>query len=139
MNEPGSGSAMREGARSEGVTDRRQRKLARLRGLEAESDEALFAALPLPGTQVEGLVLERVLGQGGYGTVYLASRDGRPYAVKFTPGEGVRGFESASRYESFDTSLGEGVRGFESASRYESFDRKGVRRFVGDEVSERVL
>ncbi|HEX5746911.1 MAG TPA: protein kinase [Archangium sp.] len=83
MNEPGAGTPQPGGTRARGVTDRR-RELARLRGLEAESDAALLAALPPLGTEVEGLVLERVLGQGGYGTVYLARREGRPYAVKFT-------------------------------------------------------
>jgi serine/threonine-protein kinase len=83
MSEPGTGDPRSERGRAEGTTDRRRRKLARLRGLEAERDEALLAALPPPGTELEGLVLESVLGQGGYGTVYLAWRDGRPYAVKF--------------------------------------------------------
>ncbi|PTL82042.1 serine/threonine-protein kinase [Vitiosangium sp. GDMCC 1.1324] len=74
---------MHGGMGAERSTDRRRRKVARLEALEAGSDEALLAALPTPGTLVDGLVLESVLGQGGYGTVYLAWRDGRPYAVKF--------------------------------------------------------
>jgi serine/threonine-protein kinase len=73
---------MHEGAHQEGAGDR-QRRLARLRALEAERDEALLAALPPVGTVVEGLRLEALLGQGGYGTVYLARRDGQTVAVKF--------------------------------------------------------
>ncbi|HYO54118.1 MAG TPA: hypothetical protein VEU50_15135, partial [Archangium sp.] len=84
MSEAGAGRPMHEGAEAEGSTDGRRRKLARLRALEAGSDAALYAALPPPGTHVDGLVLESIVGQGGYGTVYLAWRDGRPYAVKFT-------------------------------------------------------
>ncbi|HEX5754633.1 MAG TPA: serine/threonine-protein kinase [Archangium sp.] len=46
--------------------------------------EPLEPQLPLPGTQVGGLVLEARLGAGGYGTVYRArSPGGKPYAVKF--------------------------------------------------------
>lgn len=74
---------MHEGVELERPTDRRQRKLARLRALEAESDEALDAALPPLGTTVDGLVLECILGRGGFGTVYLAWRGGQPLAVKF--------------------------------------------------------
>jgi serine/threonine-protein kinase len=73
---------MHEGAREEGDRNK-ERRLARLRALEAERDEALLAALPAVGTVVEGLVLEALLGQGGYGTVYLARRDGQTVAVKF--------------------------------------------------------
>jgi len=61
----------------------RERKLARLRALAAARDDALLAALPPVGTVVEGLVLEALLGQGGYGSVYLARRDGQTVAVKF--------------------------------------------------------
>lgn len=74
---------MHESVEVERSTDRRRRKLERLRALEAESDEALDAALPPPGTTVDGLVLERILGRGGFGTVYLAWRGEQPLAVKF--------------------------------------------------------
>lgn len=74
---------MREGVEVERSSDRRQRKLARLRALEAESDEALDAALPPPGTLVDGLVLECILGRGGFGTVYRARTGEQPLAVKF--------------------------------------------------------
>uniref|UniRef100_UPI00286D5D3A serine/threonine-protein kinase n=1 Tax=Archangium sp. TaxID=1872627 RepID=UPI00286D5D3A len=73
---------MHEAAHEDGGRDR-QRRLARLRARAAERDEALLAALPPVGTVVEGLELEAVLGQGGYGTVYLARRDGQTVAVKF--------------------------------------------------------
>ncbi len=39
--------------------------------------------LPPLGTEVGGFRLEAKLGEGGFGTVYLAWRGGRPYAVKF--------------------------------------------------------
>ncbi|WP_309890251.1 hypothetical protein, partial [Archangium sp.] len=70
---------MHEAAHEDGARDR-QRRLARLRARAAERDEALLAALPPVGTVVEGLVLEALLGQGGYGTVYLARRDGQTVA-----------------------------------------------------------
>ena len=41
--------------------------------------------LPEPGMEVAGYRLESRLGGGGQGTVYLARREGRPYAVKFLP------------------------------------------------------
>jgi serine/threonine-protein kinase len=39
--------------------------------------------LPAPGTQVDGFSLLAPVGQGGFGTVYLAQRGERWYAVKF--------------------------------------------------------
>ena len=63
MSEAGARRPPHTGAEAEQSTDRRRRKLARLRGLEAESDAAPLAALPPPGTELEGLVLESVLGQ----------------------------------------------------------------------------
>jgi serine/threonine-protein kinase len=106
MNEPGAGGA-------EGVTDRGRRTLARLRGLEAERDEALLAALPPLGTELEGLVLESVLGQGGHGTVYLAWRDGRPYAVKFIylPQAGAWALRELGAMVRMETVGGVGLRG----------------------------
>jgi len=75
---------MHEGTSEEGDRERkRERKLARRQALAAERDEALLAALPPVGTVVEGLMLEALLGQGGYGSVYLARRDGQTVAVKF--------------------------------------------------------
>jgi len=56
-------------------TGRRRRVLARLR--------ALRAWLPPVGTSVGGFILEEVLGQGGYGTVFLARRGGCLFALKF--------------------------------------------------------
>ncbi|NOK17431.1 serine/threonine protein kinase [Corallococcus carmarthensis] len=39
-------------------------------------------AVLLPGTQVLGYTVERQLGQGGFGTVYLARNAGQPFALK---------------------------------------------------------
>ena len=74
---------MHEGTGAELSVEGLRRVLARLRGRAAERDEALAAALPALGTTVGGFVLEAFLGEGGYGTVYLARRGGRLFAVKF--------------------------------------------------------
>jgi serine/threonine-protein kinase len=42
-----------------------------------------------PGTVVHGYRVEKKLGSGGFGKVYVAWRDARPYALKFIPLEGV--------------------------------------------------
>ncbi|HEX8440741.1 serine/threonine-protein kinase [Archangium sp.] len=65
-------------------TGRRGQVLARLRGRRAGSEDALAASLPPLGTTVGGFLLESLLGEGGFGTVYLARRGGELFAVKFT-------------------------------------------------------
>lgn len=70
---------MSEGRGVESWAGTRLRELARPRMRRAGSD----AALPPLRTTVGGFVLEEVLGEGGYGTVYLARRGGCLFAVKF--------------------------------------------------------
>ncbi len=65
-------------------TGRRGRMLAGLRGRRAGNDDALAASLPPLGTTVGGFLLESFVGEGGFGTVYLARRGGQVFAVKFT-------------------------------------------------------
>jgi serine/threonine-protein kinase len=42
-----------------------------------------------PGTDVGGYVVEAQLGEGGFGTVFLAQRGGELYALKMLPLEEV--------------------------------------------------
>ncbi|MFY0525975.1 hypothetical protein ACN28I_23455 [Archangium gephyra] len=73
---------MDEGGGMEAPAGSRRRVLERLRARRAGSDAALHVSLPPLGTTVGGFVLEALLGQGGYGTVYLARRGGCLFAVK---------------------------------------------------------
>ncbi|QSQ21199.1 protein kinase [Pyxidicoccus parkwayensis] len=45
---------------------------------------------PATGDDVGGYVLKALLGQGGFGTVYLAERGGQRYALKLLPLAGLR-------------------------------------------------
>ncbi|MFP2926118.1 protein kinase domain-containing protein [Pyxidicoccus sp. 3LG] len=47
------------------------------------------SAEPAPGDDVGGYVLKALLGQGGFGTVYLAERGGQRYALKLLPLAGL--------------------------------------------------
>ncbi|MBZ4421535.1 serine/threonine-protein kinase [Myxococcus sp. RHSTA-1-4] len=47
---------------------------------------------PSPGDDVGGYVLKALLGQGGFGTVYLAERGGQRYALKLLPLAGLGGW-----------------------------------------------
>jgi serine/threonine-protein kinase len=70
---------MREEASATEDWARRARRRGRRRLAEREGPEPY---LPAPGTSVDGFTLVGWLGQGGFGTVYLARRGARLYALK---------------------------------------------------------
>jgi serine/threonine-protein kinase len=70
---------MREDAEATEDWARRARRRGRRRRAERQGPEPF---LPAPGTSVDGFTLVAGLGQGGFGTVYLARRGERWHAVK---------------------------------------------------------